>query len=266
MTSCVPLGRYFKEMKLTYPDGVCTVYAVEGVRAENAVYAETVCSMMEHGCEPWRWIEGGEADEPCWARVMEHGCEPWRWKEGGEAGWRIDVQDRCGAVHSGLVAVAATTCGDDENASCRVAVEPGLRTCEDRGGGRELGMAVEDVNPASVDAVVWRVRLWTKMNPRCVAVNGSCGQAMRCNRRPAPGYVGVQPLCCNRRRTCRCVCVPSVSGCVGDETALNMHALRACWSAECCMYRHHESPGGCVAGTCRRYCKLCYVYVPRATR
>ena len=44
------------------------------------------------------------------------------------------------------------------------------------------------------------------------------------------------------------VFVPSVSGCVGDETALNMHALRACWSAECCMYRYHESPGGMLLG------------------
>ena len=176
MTGCVPLGRHFKEMKLTYPDGVCTVYAVEGVRAENAVYAETVCSMMEHGCEPWRWIEGGEADEPCWARVMEHGCEPWRWKEGVEAGWRIDVQDRCGAVHSGLVAVAVTTSGDDGSTLCYVwpwsqDYEEPVMTFDTAVCRARLWRKFD---PASLDAVVWRARLWRKTRPLVIARNGRC--------------------------------------------------------------------------------------------
>ena len=172
---------------------------LEGVKADESCYTH----MTERGCVPRSCLEGGKADESCWTRVTEHGCVPWRWLGGVEAGWRIDVQDRCGAVHSSLVAVAATTSGDDESALCYVwpwsqDYEEPVKTLE---AAVSWAWPWRMFDPASVDAVVWRVRLWTKMHPRCVAVNGRCGQAIRCDRRPAPSYVGVQSLCCDRRPT-----------------------------------------------------------------
>ena len=71
----MPLGRQFKEISLTCyaangagvtcdvtVNGVCTVYAVEGVRAEYAEYAEyavAICCMFERGCVP-RGVVGEE--------------------------------------------------------------------------------------------------------------------------------------------------------------------------------------------------------------
>ena len=243
-------------------DGVRAVYAVEAVNAEYAVNAVAVCCFMMHGMVPWRSGEGVEADGSSIARVFEHGIVPWRsgegvetdgssiarmdergcdprGVEGVEAGRRLDVQDRCGDVHVGLVAVAVTK---NEDGECILRWE------------WLWSQDLEDPVMAVDVAASW-------MQSR-----RQIDKARRCGGRPAPSKcVGAHPSCCSRYRACRCVHASSVRGCVGKKTAPNMYALRAYWSVGCYMYRYYESLCSMVQELVEG-AVLHTVCVPRVTR
>ena len=114
-----------------------------------------------------------ETDGSSIARMDERGCDP-RGVEGVEAGRRLDVQDRCGDVHVGLVAVAVTK---NEDGECILRWE------------WLWSQDLEDPVMAVDVAASW-------MQSR-----RQIDKARRCGGRPVPSKcVGAHPLCCSYYR------------------------------------------------------------------